>query len=133
VCAAAPAFSVPVCLFTFPGGIPLPTSSVLRTPHPLCCVSLMLLLLIIQFLFFPWVGVGLSWGLCWSGPTLSVEYHVLLSLPCGPHLPKPSGHCCLVAVQEPSWFLRLTWSGDAMHGLGVWRSQSFASSQWFFL
>jgi hypothetical protein len=64
VCAAAPAFSVLVCLFTFPGGIPLPTSSVFRAPHPLCCVSLMLLLLIIQFLFFPWVGVGLSWGLC---------------------------------------------------------------------
>jgi hypothetical protein len=23
-------------------------------------------------LFFPWVGVGLSKGLCWSGPGLSV-------------------------------------------------------------
>jgi hypothetical protein len=37
-----------------------------------------------------------------------------------------------LAVQEPSWFLCLTWSGDAMHRLGVWRCQSFAS-WWFFL
>jgi uncharacterized membrane protein YqaE (UPF0057 family) len=35
-------------------------------------VSLFFLLLITQFLFFPWVGVGLSRGLCWSGPGLSV-------------------------------------------------------------
>jgi hypothetical protein len=36
-------------------------------------------------------------------------------------------------VWESSWFLHLTWSGDAMCGLGVWRCQSFASSWWFFL
>jgi hypothetical protein len=35
------------------------------------------------------------------------EYCMLLSSPCGPRLPKPSGHWCLVAVQEPSWFLHL--------------------------
>jgi hypothetical protein len=51
-------------------GISPSPSSVLRSPCPLCYVSL-LLLLIIQF-FFPWVGVGLSRGLCWSGPGLSV-------------------------------------------------------------
>jgi hypothetical protein len=34
---------------------------------------------------------------------------------------------------EPSWFLHLTWWGDAMCGLGVWSCQSFASSWWFFL
>jgi hypothetical protein len=46
----------------------------LRAPCPLCYVSFLLLLLIIQFAFsfFPWVGVGLSRGLCWSGPGLSV-------------------------------------------------------------
>jgi hypothetical protein len=49
-----------------------PPSSVLRAPHPLCNVSLLFLLLITQFLFFSWVGVGLSRGLCWSGPGLSV-------------------------------------------------------------
>jgi hypothetical protein len=38
-----------------------------------------------------------------------------------------------LAAWNPSWFLCLLWSGDAMHGLGVWRSRGFASSQWFFL
>jgi hypothetical protein len=33
-----------------------------------------------------------------------------------------------LVAREPSWFLHLTWSGDAMHGLGVWRCRSFASS-----
>jgi hypothetical protein len=37
-----------------------------------------------------------------------------------------------LAAWEPSWFLHLTWCGDAMHRLGVWRCQSFASS-WSFL
>jgi hypothetical protein len=39
----------------------------------------------------------------------------------------------LCVGRELSWFLHLTWSGDAMHGLEVWRSQRFASSWWFFL
>jgi hypothetical protein len=43
---------------------PLRPSSVLRAPHPLCYVSLLFLMLITQFLFFPQVGVGLSRGLC---------------------------------------------------------------------
>jgi hypothetical protein len=29
--------------------------------------------LLLSFSFFPWVGVGLSRGLCWSGPGLSVR------------------------------------------------------------
>jgi hypothetical protein len=62
----------PACLFTIPGRIPFPQSSVLRVPHPLACVSLLFLLLITQFLFFPWVEVSLSRGLCCSGPGLSV-------------------------------------------------------------
>jgi hypothetical protein len=33
-------------------------------PHPLCNVSLLFLLFITQFLFFPRVGVSLSRGLC---------------------------------------------------------------------
>jgi hypothetical protein len=36
----------PACLFTFPGGIPLLSSSVLRVPHPLCYLCLLFLLLI---------------------------------------------------------------------------------------
>jgi hypothetical protein len=61
------------------------------------------------------------------------EYHVPLSSPCGPRLPKPSGRCCMASALEPSWFLHLTWSGDVMPRLEVWRNQSFASSWWFFL
>jgi hypothetical protein len=38
--------------------------SALRAPHPLSHVSLLFLLLITQFLFFPQVGVSLSRGLC---------------------------------------------------------------------
>jgi hypothetical protein len=69
--AATPAFSSRACLFTVPWGISPPASLALRAPCPLCFVSF-LLLFIIQFLFFPWVGVGLSRVLCWSGPRLSV-------------------------------------------------------------
>jgi hypothetical protein len=57
---------------------------------------------------------------------------MLLSSPGGLRLPKRSGSWHLV-VPEPSWFLHLTWSGDAVHALGVWRCWSFASSWWFFL
>jgi hypothetical protein len=49
-----------------------PPSSALRASHPLCYVSLLFLLLITQFLFFSQVEVGLSRGLCCSGPELSV-------------------------------------------------------------
>jgi hypothetical protein len=38
-----------------------------------------------------------------------------------------------LAAREPSWFLCLLWSGDAMRGLGVWKNRGFASSPWFFL
>jgi hypothetical protein len=60
------------CLFTVPERIPFPQSSVLRVPHPLSHMSYLFLLLIIQFLFFPWVEVSLFRGLCCSGPGLSV-------------------------------------------------------------
>jgi hypothetical protein len=49
---------------------PSPPFGAQSTP-PLCYVSF-LLLLIIQLLFFSWVGVSLSRGLCWSGLGLSV-------------------------------------------------------------
>jgi hypothetical protein len=62
-CCSCPLCPGPACLFAVPGRIPLPPS-VLRAPHPLCYVFLLFLLLITQFLFFPWMGVGLSRGLC---------------------------------------------------------------------
>jgi hypothetical protein len=60
------------CLFTVPGRILFPQSLALSVSHPLSHVSLLFLLLITQFLFFPQVEVILSRGLCCSGPALSV-------------------------------------------------------------
>jgi hypothetical protein len=62
----------PACFFAVLGSIPFPQSSALSVPHSLSHVSLLFLLLISQFLFFPRVGVVLSRGLCCSGPGLSV-------------------------------------------------------------
>jgi hypothetical protein len=95
-------------------GFPLPTSSALREHHPLCYVPFLLLLLIIQFLFFPWWGLVCP-GVSPSVVCVSTRYH--LNSPCGLHLPKPSGHWHLVVAWEPSWFLCLMWSGDAMCNL----------------
>jgi hypothetical protein len=52
------------CLFqlAYCEGFPLPPPFALRATCPLCYVSF--LLFIIQFLFFPWVGVSLSRRLC---------------------------------------------------------------------
>jgi hypothetical protein len=54
----------PACLFTILGRIPFPPSLALSAPHPLSHVSLLFLLLMTQFLFFPRVEVSLSRGLC---------------------------------------------------------------------
>jgi hypothetical protein len=111
------------------------TPSVLRVPCSLCQVSFFFVVVVYSVFvlsFFPgWRSVcpgvyaDLVQGCLW-------ECCLLLSLPGGLHLPKQSGSWCL-SVQETSWFLHLMWSGDAMCGLGVWSSQSFAYSPWFFL
>jgi hypothetical protein len=112
---------------------PLPPSA-LRAPCPLCYMSFLLLLLIIHFFFFfPCWGLVCPGGYADLAQGCLWEYHMLLSSPCDLHLPKPSGCGCLVAVWEPSWFLHLVWSRDAMRKLEVWRSQSFASSRWLCL
>jgi hypothetical protein len=100
-------------------------------------------LLHVFFVVIPYYSVFFSffpgWGLvCWGGYADLVqgclwEYQVPIISPCGPHLPKLSGHLHLATAWEPSWFLCLMWSGDAMCRMEVWRSQSFASSRWFFL
>jgi hypothetical protein len=126
----------PACLFTVPWGIapPLPLwclgCPALFATCLFCCYCLLYQFF---FSFFPewesvWPGgyTDLAQGCLW-------EYHVPLDSLCGPHLPKLSGRWHLAVALEPSWFLHLTWCGDAMCGLRVWRTQSFASSQWFFL
>jgi hypothetical protein len=126
-------------IYSLPKGLPLPQSLGLGAPCPLCYVSFFfysaacLLFSLFFFSFFPpgWGSVcpggyaDLAQGCLW-------EYCVPPSSPGGLRLPKESGSWHL-AAQEPSWFLCLTWSGDAMHRLGMWRSQSFASSWCFFL
>jgi hypothetical protein len=83
-------------------------------------------------LFFPGWGSVCPGGYADLAQGCLWEYHVPLISPCGPRLPKPSGHWHL-AAREPSLFLCLTCSGDSLHRLEVWRGQSFASSRWFFL
>jgi hypothetical protein len=70
--AAAPAFSHRLVYLQFEWGVLLPHSSGLRVPRPLCLMSFFFQLLVYFFLFFPWVGVSLSRGLCWCGPGLYV-------------------------------------------------------------
>jgi hypothetical protein len=87
--------------------------------------------LLLSFSFFPrWrlvcPGSMLLWPRLVCGSTM-----VLRSSP-GLRLPKPSVRWQLVA-RGSSWFLRLTWSGDSLHQLEVWRGQSYASSQWLCL
>jgi hypothetical protein len=62
--ARAPPVAGLACLFRVLGRIPFHQSSVLSAPHPLSYMSLLFLLLITQFLFYPQVEVGLSSGLC---------------------------------------------------------------------
>jgi hypothetical protein len=130
-----PLLPSPASLFVYSSGkeSPPPLFGTQAT-HPLCYVSLLFLLLITQFLFFSpeWGSVcprgcaDLAQGCLW-------EYCVPLSSPCSLHLPKPSGRWHLAGARWPSWFLCLTWSGDAMLRLEVWKGQRFASSRWFFL
>jgi hypothetical protein len=109
----------------------------LRAPHPLCNVLCLffLLLLFIQFGFFFSFSLGggqsvqgamLIWTRVVCGSTMCHLAHLVVCFS------RASRSWCVVA-REPSWFLRLMWSGDAMRGLGVWRSRGFASSPWFFL
>jgi hypothetical protein len=70
------------CLFTVLGKIPLPCSSVLCAPQLLCNMSLLFLLLITQFLFFPQVEVSLSRGYAILAQGCLWEYCIPLSSPC---------------------------------------------------
>jgi hypothetical protein len=58
--AAVPAFFIWLVYLQFHEGFLLPPSLVLRVPRPLCCVSFLLFLLIIQFIFLFSLGGGWS-------------------------------------------------------------------------
>jgi hypothetical protein len=107
---------------------PLPPFGAQGSLPSLLCVFFVIAYYSVFFsLFFPGWGLVCPGGYADLGQGCLWEYHMLLSSPCGPLLPKPSGHCHLVAARELSWFLRLTWNGNVTHRLGVWRSQSFVS------
>jgi hypothetical protein len=125
----------PACLFTVLWGIaPLLLFGTQETLPPFAtCLFCCYCLLFSFFSFFPGWGLVCPVGYADLAQDCLWEYHILLISPCGLRLPKQSGCWCLVAAQEPSWFLCLTWSRKVIHGLEVWRSQNFASSWWFFL
>jgi hypothetical protein len=95
-----------------------------------------LLLLFIQFgFFFLFFSLGggqsvqgamLIWPRVVCGSTACHLAHLMVCV-------SRVGRSWRLVVREPSWFLRLPWSGNAMRRLGVWRSRSFATSWWFFL
>jgi hypothetical protein len=116
------------CLFTVLWGVaPSPVFSAQGAQPSLLCVFL-LLLLIIQFFFsfFPG-GAMLIWPRVVCGRTACRLAHLVVCI-----FPSSLGTSIWWQHRSP-WFLRSTWSGNAMHRLGMWRSQSFASSQWFCL
>jgi hypothetical protein len=123
----------PACLLTVPWGIAHPPPP-WHSGHPalfaiclFCCYCLLLSF----FFFFPWVWVGLSRRLCWSGPGLSV------GVPCAALITWWSvssqdvwalpSHGGMGALLVSSFNVDL----GSVRGLGVWRSQSFASSRSF--
>jgi hypothetical protein len=86
-------------------GFPLPHCLLFRASRPLCFVSFCYFLLF-SFSFFPGWGSVCPGGYADLAQRRLWEYCVLVSLPCGPRLPKLS-RCWRLAVAlelEPSWF-----------------------------
>jgi hypothetical protein len=109
--------------------------SVVRTPRLLFYVSFLVVVVYysVCFLFLFFLGGGQSvqgtmliWPRIVCKSTTCHLAHLVVCI-------SPASRKWHMAAWEPFWFLCLSWSGDAMRRLGVWRSQSFASSQWFFL
>jgi hypothetical protein len=130
-CADAPAFSGWLVYLQFREGLPLPPSLALRAPRPLCYVSFVVVCSVCFSLFSlgggqSVQGAMLIWPRVICGSTMCCLAHLVICI-------SQAGRSWHLAAWEPSWFLCLIWSGDAMHGLGVWRSWGFASSWRFFL
>jgi hypothetical protein len=100
-CAAASALSSRLVVREFPS----PLFSAQGSLPSLLRVFFVVIAYYSVFFFFPWVGIrsyaDLAQCCLW-------EYHVPLISPCGLHLPKQSGHWCLVVAWEHSWFFHLT-------------------------
>jgi hypothetical protein len=116
----------PACLFTVPWGIALTPLFGTQGTCPLCYRSFCCCCCL--FRFFSLFSLGVDWSvqgatLIWPrvvcGNTVCSLAHLVV---CFSLLVRS---WCL-AVWESSWFLHSSWSEGAMHGLGVWRCQSFA-------
>jgi hypothetical protein len=120
----------PAGLFIHSSHGDLPSPMIRSSGHPILFPKCLFFQLLVYYsdCFFALFSLG-------GGHSVQSDmliYHVLLSSPGGLCLLKQSGSWHL-AVWEPSWFLCLMWNRNAMHGLGVWKNQSLASSWWFFL
>jgi hypothetical protein len=129
-CAAAPAFSSQLVVRDFP------SPHLWHSGHPtlfatclFCCYCILFSFLF----FFPWVGVSLSRGLCWSGPGMSV------GVPCAAYLTLWSGSSQAVWALASGGGVgallispfNVKWRCYAQAG-GVQESQ-FCLFSWFFL
>jgi hypothetical protein len=122
------------CLFTVLWGIvPTPLFGPQGTLPSLLCVFFCCCLLFGWFFSHFYLdggqsvqGAMLIWPRVVCGSTTCCLAHLVVCF-------SWAGRSWHLAVWEPSWFLRLTWSGDPMPRLGMWRSQNFASSLLIFL
>jgi hypothetical protein len=101
---------------------PLGTQGAL--PSLLCVFCCCCLLFRFFSLFFPgWGSVCPGGYAIWPsvvcGSTMCRLAHLVVCV-------SQASRSWRLAALEPSWFLCLMWSGDAMCRLGVWRSQSLA-------
>jgi hypothetical protein len=134
-----PLLPSPASLFIYSSvrDFPSPPTLALRAPCALCYVSFVIVVVysLWVFSFFSLGGGQSVQGAMLTWPRVvcgSTAYHLAHLVVCISW----AGRSWYLVAQEPSWFLHLTWSRVAVHGLGVWRSWrswSFASSQWFFL
>jgi hypothetical protein len=131
--ATTPSFSGQLIYLQFHEGLPFPPSSVLRVPCPLCYVSFVVVYYSVWFFSLFSLGGGQSvqgamliWPRVVCGSTVCCLAHLVVCI-------SLAGRKWHLVAQEPSWFLHLTWSGNAMCVLEVRRSQGLASSWWFFL
>jgi hypothetical protein len=112
----------------------------LSSRHPdlftMCLFSVACLLFSFFFcfvLFFAMQGSVCPGGLCLFIPRVAVEIPIAAYLlTCWSASSKQVRSWCLAAWELP-WFLCISWFGEAMCRLGVWRCQSFASSWWFLM
>jgi hypothetical protein len=122
----------PACLFTVPWGIfPFPLFGTQGGPPSLLRVFFFVVYYSVWFFsLFSLGGVWsvqgamLTWPRVVCGSTTFRLGHLMVCF-------SQASRSWHLVAWEPSWFLHLMWSGDAMSGLGLWRSQHFPSLSGF--